>query len=327
MNPKKVALITGITGQDGSYLASLLLERGYKVHGTTRTAKEPAWRHNYLKITGRLTLHTIDLEDAAAVEALVRSIEPTEIYHLAAQSSVARSFTNLDETLTSNIQPTINLLEAIVATDSSTQFFHASSSEIFGSGDGQPFTETSPLKPENPYGSSKAASHLIVESYRQNSGLYAVNGMLFPHESPLRDNVSFMKQLVHRAVSIKAGAAEQIILGNTKNLRDFGDASQFVVAMWQSLQQPEAHDYIIATGKPVALEDIVNYVLMKLELPMTITTTDPALAARHGAPVIYGDPSYATTTLGWTHVGDVFSVVDKMLAFEFAQEPSKHETN
>ena len=312
---KNIALITGITGQDGSYLAAFLLDKKYEVHGITRNLTETHWRHDYLGITDALMLHAANLEDEMAIRTLLADIQPTEIYHLAAESSVAASLADPYPTLRFNIQSTLALLNATRAINSNIRFFNASSAEIFDANVTQPLTLESPFKPNTPYGISKLTGHTLVQKYRHHSNLFAVNGILFPHESPLRLETSFFKSVIRNAVACKRGTKHAITLGYIDTERDFGDATQYVKVMWKSLQVIRADDYIIATGIPTSLRVLVMYIMDKLELPASLleTTRD---ANRPLPKTIYGDPTETCQKLDWTYTGDVFATIDAMIAFE-----------
>jgi GDPmannose 4,6-dehydratase len=305
---EKIALITGITGQDGSYLALRLLNLGYQVHGVCRTNAEPSWRHEILGITNRVVLHTASLTDRTAIETVIATCTPTEIYHLAAQSSVTESRTSPFDTFYTNSISTLVLLESVRTTHPAIKFFFASSSEIFDQTAPQPLTLHSPRLPTSPYGLSKLAGQLLVEQYRQNYGLFVVSGILFPHESPLRQPQSFIKQLIHHA---KEKQPFTIATMDTK--RDFGDAREYVIAMHHTLQQPEARDYLIATGQPILMETIINYIYTALGTPHDLVTLSPQSDTPY-PPCVYGDIADTVTQLNWKPQHDIFTVIDDMIA-------------
>lgn len=307
---EKIALITGITGQDGSYLARHLLEQGYRVHGTSRGNEKSPWRHEYLGITDRVTFHSVTLTDRSAVANLITTIQPTEIYHLAAQSSVAESRTSPFETFYTNSLSTLTLLETIRTLNPSIKFFFASSSEIFDQTSVQPLTLASPRLPTSPYGLSKLAGHLLTENYRTEYGLFAVNGVLFPHESPLRQSYSFVKSVVRQAVACTRGEQANVTLEYIDTERDFGDASTYTEIMWESLQADSARDYIIATGKPTSLRAIAEYIVLKLDLSKMILKTKEA--PEIPVPkVIYG-----TSANALVQHQDIYVTIDAMIEFE-----------
>ena len=320
----KVALITGVFGQDGSYLAELLLTKGYVVHGVARDRESGAWRHEYLGITGKVTIHTIDLTDKAALTVLLTEIRPSEIYNLAAQSSVAHSIDNPEATLLFNINSVTAILESIQAVDTTIKLFHASSSEIFDPEAEQPLTVHSPIKPGNPYGVSKAANHTAVIDYRTRFGMFAVNGILFPHESPLRDVSSFINRSIATAMDIKTGTKDHLTLGQIENKRDFGDARLFVEAMWLSLQAPSAADYIISSGTAVSIREIVEYILNQYEVPRCATLIDERMFRYPNMPLMVGDNTETKATLGWSYDRPIFVTIDDMIEFH-KETDKKHE--
>jgi GDPmannose 4,6-dehydratase len=311
--PKK-ALITGIAGQDGSYLAKLLLQEGYQVYGITRTNESPLWRHAYIGITDRPKLCQLDLTNLEAVRSLVAELQPEEIYHLAAQSSVAASLKSPYTTLHFNTISTLNLLETITQVNPAIRFFNVSSSDIFSATAPQPLTIDSPIAPLTPYGVSKASAHLMVQSYRQSSRLFAVNGILFPHESPLRQPVAFTKSLIRQAIEIKNGSPALITLGQTKNKRDFGSAEEFVFAMWQSLQVTTANEYIIGTGTATSITDIAEYVCDKVGIPRTVLMTD-SRAITEPITTIVAETTDTLRLLKWSAGGTIYKTLDEMIEF------------
>lgn len=313
---KKTALITGISGQDGSYLAAFLLNKGYIVHGITREKSNPIPSHKYLGITDRIRLHQVNLIDITAVKSTVKEIAPTEIYHLAAQSSVNASLVNPGKTIEFNVNSTANLLETIRTDPSPIKFFYASSSEIFDPHATLPLTINSSIKPTNPYGMSKAQSHFLVQNYRKEYSLYLVNGILFPHESPLRAPHSFIKTTIRQAVAISQGSTTPIRLGQIENKRDFGDARDYAVAMWWCLQQSAARDYIIATGKATSIKQITEYILTSLNVPLNVYFSDPALWREPNMPIIYGDNSDILPYSKWSQGYDLYTTIDDMIRFE-----------
>lgn len=308
----KIALITGIAGQDGSYLAQLLLSQGYIVHGITRDESPNLWRHEYLEINGKCNLHTIDLTDAHTVQHLITDIVPHEVYHLAAQSSVAASIQNPVPTLHFNTLSTLYLLQACRAADSTIKFFHASSSEIFDLQASAPLSLQSPIRPHSPYGAAKAAAHFLTTSFREHAGLFAVNGVLFPHESPLRHEGAFTKSLVRQAVAIKNGGSNPIVLGQIDNERDFGSAEEYVHAMWLALQSESARDYIIGTGKSTTIREISYYVFTLLGLDRSLIQSQTAKAPN----AIYADTTETEIQLGWKAGGTIYQIMDDMVDFE-----------
>ncbi len=313
---KKVALITGITGQDGSYLAQLLLAKDYEVHGTTRKAAETALGLTHLNLTNSVTLHTCALEELTPVENLLTIIKPTEIYHLAAQSSISDSLKNPITTVNFNSTSTLNLLETLRKHNLTTKLFHASSSEIFDPEASSPLSSHSPIKPIHPYGVSKAAAHFLVQTYRNTYGLYAVNGILFPHESPLRDRNTIIKMFVAQAKAIQAGTATDFFLAYPDNLRDIGDAESYVQAMWHSLQSPVADDYIICSGDIISIRSIAETILAKYGLDTSCLKIDNTLVREPNIPVIFGDAKETEKKLGWRNQTSLFETIDKIIELE-----------
>lgn len=318
----KIALITGITGQDGSYLADLLLKKGYQVHGTSRKAigEVPQWRHSELGIQNNITIHTCTLLDPLNVTNLILSIKPTEIYHLAAESSVQTSWDTPAETLNANIFSTITLLEAIRNNAPSVKLFYASSSEIFDQYAPLPFSLATPTSPSSPYGVSKLAAHIFIKNYREKFGIFAVNGVLFPHESPLRQARSFIKQLIHHACSQTPYQIDSI-----KTERDFGDAREFVHAMWLSLQQYYARDYIIATGKTTSTESVIKFIFETLEAPPELALVKNTSNTTYPTS-LYGDVTETITLLNWRPKQSFFTVIEDMIEFELRHNKEKFAT-
>ncbi len=256
----KRALITGVTGQDGSYLAELLLDKGYEVHGVIRRSstfntsriehlyKDPHEKNN------RFLLHYGDITDGVGISNLVREIEPHEIYNLAAQSHVKVSFEMPDFTAQVDAVGTIRLLEAIRAAKIETKFYQASTSELFGSTP-PPQSETSTFAPQSPYAAAKLYSYWVVRNYRDAYGLHATNGILFNHESPRRGETFVTRKITMAAARIKLGLQSKLFLGNLNSIRDWGYAPEYVESMWRMLQQPSPDDYVVATGVGATVRD------------------------------------------------------------------------
>ena len=267
----KKALITGITGQDGSYLAELLLAKGYEVHGIVRrssTFNSVRIDHLYQdphESERKLFLHFGDLSDGSRLATLIAEIQPDEIYNLAAQSHVRVSF---DEPVNTGDVTGIGatrMLEAVLASKVSTKFYQASSSEMFGS-EKSPQSEQTEFRPRSPYGAAKLYSHWMTVNYREAHGLFAVSGVLFNHESPRR-GPTFVTRKISRAVAdIKLGRAQELYLGNLKARRDWGYAPEYVVAMWRMLQQDEPKDLVIGTGVSASVEDFLNFSFLSVGL-------------------------------------------------------------
>lgn len=310
------ALITGITGQDGSYLAKLLLEKGYEVHGLSRELTKTHWRHNYLEISNHIKLHQCDLMSYEDVENCISSIQPDKIFHLAAQSSIPESLRFPIETIQFNITSTQNLLEAIRQIKPEVRFFHASSSEIFDQTGEVPFTIHSAIKPSNPYGISKATCHFLTITYRKQFQLYAVNGVLFPHESPLRDRPTLLTLFVSQAEAIKNGDSQALRLAAPENIRDIGDARSYVEAISLSLEPDEPSDYIISSGKPVSIRSVAMTVLEKYNLNESYIVIDNSLLNTTVSPAIYGDLTETTRMLNWLPSITLSETIESIIKFK-----------
>jgi GDPmannose 4,6-dehydratase len=295
----KRALITGITGQDGSYLAELLLDKGYEVFGLTRRlSTDNYWRIEHL--LDRLTLLPGDLLDQLSLIRVLERTRPTELYNLAAMSFVPASWDQPMLTGEFNSQGVTRVLEAVRVVDPAIRIYQASSSEMFGKVREVPQRETTPFYPRSPYGVSKVFAHYITVNYRESYGLFAVSGILFNHESPRR-GLEFVTRKVTDAVArIKLGLAGALRLGNLNAHRDWGFAGDYVRAMWLMLQQPEADDYVVATGESHSVQELVEIAFDHAGLDWRrYVRLDPALLRPAEVDHLVGDPSKAHTTLGW----------------------------
>src|SRR6059058_6199456 len=258
---KRVALITGITGQDGSYMSELLLEKGYSVHGIVRRValEDPdhhLWRlRNVLK---DLVLHSASLESFASLHRVIRSVKPDEFYHLAAQSFVSYSFEDEFSTLQANINGTHYALSAIKEAAPQCRFYFAASSEMFGKVREVPQTELTPFHPRSAYGISKVAGFELTRNYREAYGLHASSGILYNHESPRRGFEFVTRKITSHVAKIKLGQAKELRLGNLDAQRDWGHARNYVEAMWLMLQQPQPDDYVVATGSTYSVRQFVE---------------------------------------------------------------------
>src|SRR5689334_19882367 len=260
----KKALITGITGQDGSYLAELLLSKGYEVHGIIRRAStfntgrlDPIYDDPHAG-KSRLFLHYGDLSDASALARLIGKIQPDEIYNLAAQSHVRVSFDSPEYTTDITATGTVRLLEAIRETGIKPRFYQASSSEMYGMVREVPQKETTPFYPRSPYGCAKVYSFFVTVNYRESYGLHASNGILFNHESPRRGETFVTRKITRAVAHIKAGLQKKLFLGNLDAKRDWGYAKEYVGAMWLMLQQSEPDDYVVATGETHSVREFLE---------------------------------------------------------------------
>ena len=301
----KRALITGITGQDGSYLAELLLDKGYEVHGVIRrssTFNTSRIDHLYRdphEEGNRFHLHYGDITDGVGIANLVRELEPHEIYNLAAQSHVKVSFEMPDFTAQVDGVGTIRLLEAIRAAKIDTKFYQASTSELFGSTP-PPQAENSPFAPQSPYAAAKLYSYWVVRNYRDAYGLHATNGILFNHESPRRGETFVTRKITMAAAKIKLGLQSKLYLGNLNAIRDWGFAPEYVESMWMMLQQEKSNDYVVATGVGASVRDFceASFTALGLDYREFVETED-----RYTRPTevdaLIGDPSKSEQILGW----------------------------
>jgi GDPmannose 4,6-dehydratase len=261
----KKALILGISGQDGAYLAQFLLHKGYKVYGTSRDAQMSSFRNLlFLGIRDQIGLFSVAINDFRSVLQIIIKVEPDEIYNLAGQSSVGISFEQPVETFESISVGNLNLLESIRFYSKSVKLYNACSSECFGNTDGQTADEMTPFHPRSPYAVAKAAAFWGLANYREAYGLYACSGILFNHESPLRPERFVTQKIVAAACRIASGSKEKLILGNIDIQRDWGWAPEYVQAMWLMLQQVEPDDYVVATGETNSLRDFVSAVFSRL---------------------------------------------------------------
>lgn len=255
----KRALICGVGGQDGSYLAKSLIEKGYQVFGTSRDAQTAAFSNlDRLGIRDAVEKHSMALNDFRSVLTVLNKVEPDEVYNLSGQSSVGLSFEQPVETMESISLGTLNMLEAIRFLSKAIRFYNAGSSECFGDTGGKPADEETPFRPRSPYAAAKSAAHWQIANYREGYGLFACTGILFNHESCLRPERFVTKKIVEGARRIAGGSKEKLILGNTKIVRDWGWAPEYVEAMWKILQMDTPEDFVIATGKSVSLERFIE---------------------------------------------------------------------
>jgi GDPmannose 4,6-dehydratase len=319
------ALVTGIGGQDGSYLAELLLEEGYAVYGIGR--REPgAYRDRLERVWGRIELLDADLLDQASLAAALRAAEASEVYNLASPSFVPRSWDEPVLTAEFAAVGVSSLLEAIREVDSSIRFYQASSSEIFGEPFETPQTERTPLAPLTPYGVAKAYGHFITRSYRHRYGLFACSGILYNHESPRRPLEFLPRKVAHGAASIARGRATELLLGDLSSRRDWGYAPDYVRAMWLMLQQDEPGDYVVATGETHTVEELVATAFEHVGLDWRehVVQDDALRRGRAELHDLVGDASRARSVLGWgpscTFEGLVEQLVDGELAAFDAQE-------
>src|SRR4051812_10201327 len=323
-NPK-TALITGITGQDGSYLAELLLEKGYAVHGVVRrTSNLLRSRIEHLRNdenahSESLFLHYGDLSDGTTLRRIFSEVEPTEIYHLAGQSHVGLSFDIPESTCEEIGMATLRLLEIARDQPGPVKFYHASSSEIFGNATESPQTEETPLRPASPYGCAKAFATQLARVYRQSYGLFVSNGILYNHESPRRGE-NFVTRKIARAVArIARGLDRELVLGSLESRRDWGHAREYVEAMWLMMQQETPDDYVVATGQAHSVRDFVEAAFAAVGLSADgYVKRDPAFD-RPAEPIsLVGSPDKITRVLGWRAKISFTELVREMVEAELA---------
>jgi GDPmannose 4,6-dehydratase len=298
----KRALIVGISGQDGAYLAALLLGKGYEVIGTSRDAQmQPFGNLAKLGILDRVRLDSMSPIDFRSVFQALRKWQPDEIYNLSGQSSVGLSFEQPVETFDSIVNASINLLEAIRFLDHPVRFYNASSSECFGDVRGGAADETTPFRPRSPYAAAKAAAHWMVANYREGYGVFACNGILFNHESALRPERFVTRKIVRAVARIANGDRRRLALGNLDIQRDWGWAPDYVDAMWRMLQQKAAADYVVATGTLSSLEDFVASAFDAAGLDWREhVCRDPSLMRPTDLSGFPGNPGLAKACLGWS---------------------------
>ena len=312
----KRALICGISGQDGAYLAKLLLSKGYDVYGTSRDAQVSLFSNlNKLGIKSSVKTLSMALNDFRSVLTTLKQVEPDEIYNLSGQSSVGLSFEQPVETMESISIGTLNLLEAIRFLSDKIKLYNAGSSECFGDTGSNKADETTPFRPRSPYAVAKCAAHWEVANYRDAYSLFACTGILFNHESCLRPDRFVTKKIVETARRIADGSDEKLNLGNTKIIRDWGWAPEYVEAMWKMLQISLPDDYVIATGKSVSLENFVELVFDEFKLDwQKHTIINPALFRPTDLSETHADPQKALKKLEWYATSDVKDVVKKLVS-------------
>lgn len=327
MSNGKIALITGITGQDGAYLSELLLSNGYTVHGIKRRPSsfntsriEHLYQDPHVE-DPRFILHYGDMTDSTNLIRVVQETQPDEIYNLAAQSHVAVSFETPEYTANADAVGTLRLLEAIrlLKLGDRTRFYQASTSELYGLVQEVPQRETTPFYPRSPYAAAKLYAYWMVVNYREAYGVHASNGILFNHESPLRGETFVTRKITRAAAAIKLGLQDKLYLGNLDARRDWGHAREYVRGMWMMLQQDWADDYVLATGETTLVRDFVAKAFELVELPLewrgsgvaetgvcartgrTLVEVDPRYFRPTEVDLLIGDPSKARERLGWEH--------------------------
>ncbi len=325
----KSALITGITGQDGSYLAELLLGKNYAVHGVVRRASGPnTSRIDHLigdeSLADRFHIHHGDLADANSLRHLIDRTQPDEIYNLGAQSHVRVSFDQPEYTVDVTGTAVIRLLEAIRSAmehgSKPIRFYQAGSSEMFGSAK-PPQNEQTRFEPRSPYACAKVYAHYQVVNYRESYGLFAANGILFNHESPRRGETFVTKKITKAAARIKLGLQEKLTLGNLDARRDWGFAGDYVEAMWRMLQHEEPDDFVIATGESISIRDFLSIVFDHLDLDWErYVDTDPRFYRPAEVDYLLGDATKARDSLGWQPQHDIRSLAKMMVEHDLKHE-------
>jgi GDPmannose 4,6-dehydratase len=315
LNSSKTALICGISGQDGSYLAQLLLSKGYVVWGTSRDAQGSFFGNlNTLGIKERVKLISMIPEDFRSVFMAIRNSHPDEVYFLAGQSSVGLSFEQPSETIKSLVLGTLNMLEAIRIVDKQIRFYQAGSSECFGDTQGHPANEQTPFNPQSPYAVAKVSAFWLVNNYREAYNLRACTGILFNHESPLRPDRFVTQKIIKTAKRIANGSGETLILGRMDISRDWGWAPEYVDAMWRMLQLDNLEDFVVATGKSYSLEEFVRFVFAYFNLDWHKHVKQSEEFIRPTDLLIsLADPSKAKKLLGWDAQIDMPQVIRKMI--------------
>jgi GDPmannose 4,6-dehydratase len=339
LSKKPVALITGVTGQDGAYLAQLLLDKGYVVHGIKRRSSSfntGRIEHIYEdphEPDPQFFLHYGDMTDATNLVRIVQQTQPDEIYNLAAQSHVQVSFETPEYTANADAIGTLRMLEAIriLGLEKKTRFYQASTSELYGKAQDVPQSETTPFYPRSPYAAAKLYAYWIVVNYREAYGLHASNGILFNHESPLRGETFVTRKITRAVAAIKLGQQDQLFLGNLDAKRDWGHAKEYVRGMWLMLQQPQGDDYVLATGTTTTVRQFAEWCFA--ELGMTIRwegqgvdekgfdaatgkcliSIDPRYFRPTEVDLLLGDPKKAETVLGWRHETSAHELAREMV--------------
>lgn len=318
---RRSALICGISGQDGAYLAKFLLSQGYEVSGTSRDAEINSFANlDRLGVKQDVALHSMSSTDFRSVITVLDAVRPQEIYNLAGQSSVGLSFDQPVETMESIALGTLNLLEAIRFLGGKAKFYNAGSSECFGDTGTTPADEDTPFRPRSPYAVAKCTAHMTVANYREAYGIFACNGILFNHESPIRPARFVTSKIVREACAIKRGEQNQLRLGNLDISRDWGSAREYVEAMWLMLQSETPRDYVIATGQTHSLQEFVATVFETLGLDWSEhVISDTALMRPTDIRCSAGDPSKAREMLGWFAKAPMHKIIQEMVDWEMAE--------
>jgi GDPmannose 4,6-dehydratase len=314
------ALITGITGQDGSYLAELLLGKGYEVHGMVRRSSTESFER-IAHLRDRIQLHQADLLDHSSLVEVLRTVRPRELFNLAAQSFVPTSW--LQPTLTGEFTAlgVTRLLDAVRHVDPEIRFYQASSSEMFGMVRETPQNESTPFYPRSPYAVAKVYGHWITVNYRESYGLFAVSGILFNHESPRRGREFVTRKITESVARIKLNLQDELRMGNVGAKRDWGYALEYVEAMWKMLQAPKAVDYVIGTGVAHSVRECLDYAFAHVGLdPDDFVRVDPALIRPAEVDTLLADPRKAKDELGWTARTPFKELVELMVEADLEQQ-------
>lgn len=319
----KTALITGITGQDGAYLARLLVDKGYQVIGVYRRASDlDLWRLRYLGVDREIILESMDLEDLSSQIRILRKYKPDEVYNLAAQSFVGVSFDQPIVTGKITGLGVTSLLEAIRLEVPSARFYQASTSEMFGKVQRVPQNEQTPFYPRSPYGVAKLYGHWMTVNYREAYGLFACSGILFNHESPIRGLEFVTRKITDAVARIKNGRQDRLVLGNMEAKRDWGFAGEYVEGMWLMLQQPEPDDYVLATGETHSVREFVEraFEFAGLGSWTEYVDVDPKFSRPSEVDLLIGDPGKAERQLGWRPKTTLDELVNMMLQADLLRQ-------
>jgi GDPmannose 4,6-dehydratase len=314
---KRIAILTGVTGQDGAYLSRYLLQKNYRVIGLIRSfTGSNLFRLKYLKVIDKIELIECDLQDLSQVIMIISTYKPDEIYNLAAQSSVSLSFKQPIGTIQFNINSVLNILEAIRLVDPNIRFYQASTSEMYGKIESLPITEKSKFHPLSPYAISKVTGHHITINYRESYNLFTSCGILFNHESYLRGENFFVKKLIIGAIDIFHGKKDHLEFGNLEIKRDFGSSQHYVEAMWLMLQYNTAEDFVVCSGQSLRLRDIVEYVFKKLNIPSDKIKINQDLFRPTEIRDIYGSSEKAKRLFNWEYNISFYSILNKLMEEE-----------
>jgi GDPmannose 4,6-dehydratase len=317
---KKIALITGISGQDGSYLAEFLLSKDYEVHGIVRRTSLPIL-DRIAHILPRINIHQGDLVDLASLIRIVDAVKPDEFYNLAAQSFVHISWNQSTATANMTALGVTNVLDAIRIVDKDIKFYQASSSEMFGKVQETPQSENTPFYPRSPYGISKLYGHWMTVNFRESYDMFCCSGILYNHESPRRGYEFVTRKITSAVAKIKCGKQKELFLGNLDAVRDWGYAGDFVEAMWLMLQQEKPEDYVIATGKTTTVREFAKMAFECLDLDyLDYVKMDHDLYRPAEVDLLLGDPTKAEKYLGWKHKVDVRDLVNMMVRSDYLKE-------